>query len=50
MKRMIDADRLLEVLRYNKQHTDEFGDTHQMVAVDIDALIQFIENELTDKE
>lgn len=44
--RMIDADRLLEVLRYNRQHTDEWGDTYQMVAVNIDALIRFIENEI----
>lgn len=45
--RMIDADRLLEFLRYNKDiHIDVFSDTYQLIAIDIDALIQFIENEV----
>ena len=49
MGRMIDADRLLEVLHYNKRHTNEFGNTHQMIAVNIDTLIRFIESEIQDQ-
>ena len=37
--RPIDADRLLEVLRYNR---DQCGEEKQAIAVDIDAIIKLI--------
>ena len=44
---MIDADRLLDILYYSKNiHMDEISDTDQIVVVDIDAIIRFIEDEV----
>lgn len=43
---MIDVDRLLDILYYNKKiHMDKTSDTDQ-IAVDIDAVIRFIEDEV----
>lgn len=41
----ISRSALLEMLRYNKEvHTDETGETRQLIAIDIDKLIDYVEN------
>lgn len=44
MSDLISRSRLLEMLNYNKAiHEDESGETRQLIAVDINKMIEYIE-------
>lgn len=41
---LISRSALLEMLRYNKEvHTDENGESRQLIAVDINRMIEYVE-------
>lgn len=44
MSDLISRTALLEVLKYNREeHTDENGETRQLIAIDIDKMIEYVE-------